>query len=90
MQKAETKDLIFITLSQVIDKVSLGGSTILRWEKLGQFPEAVRLSSTKRVWLRSDIAGCWKRKRVDRELLLSRLKHYGRRTSIALWLLWLR
>jgi predicted DNA-binding transcriptional regulator AlpA len=55
MQKAETKDLIFITLSQVIDKVSLGGSTILRWEKLGQFPEAVRLSSTKRVWLRSDI-----------------------------------
>ena len=55
MQKAETTDLIFITLSQVIDKVSLGGSTILRWEKLGQFPEAVRLSSTKRVWLRSDI-----------------------------------
>jgi len=55
MQKAETTDLIFITLSQVIEKVSLGGSTILRWEKLGQFPEAVRLSSTKRVWLRSDI-----------------------------------
>ena len=55
MQKAETTDLIFITLSQVIEKVSLGGSTILRWEKLGQFPEAVRLSSTKRVWLKSDI-----------------------------------
>ena len=55
MQKAETTDLIFITLSQVIEKVSLGGSTILRWEKLGQFPEAVRLSATKRVWLRSDI-----------------------------------
>ena len=55
MQKAETTDLIFMTLSQVIEKVSLGGSTILRWEKLGQFPEAVRLSSTKRVWLKSDI-----------------------------------
>ena len=55
MQKAETTDLIFITLSQVIEKVSLGGSTILRWEKLGKFPEAVRLSSTKRVWLKSDI-----------------------------------
>ena len=55
MQQIETMDLKFITLSQVIEKVSLGGSTILRWEKLGQFPEAVRLSSTKRVWLKSDI-----------------------------------
>ena len=58
MQKAEITDLKFITLAQVIEKVSLGGSTILRWEKLGQFPEAVRLSPTKRVWLKSDI-DCW-------------------------------
>jgi predicted DNA-binding transcriptional regulator AlpA len=55
MQTEEITDLKFITLAQVIEKVSLGGSTILRWEKLGQFPDAVRLSSTKRVWLRSDI-----------------------------------
>jgi predicted DNA-binding transcriptional regulator AlpA len=47
--------LRFVSLSQFINKTTLGKSTIALWEADGRFPKAIRLCRTKRVWLESDI-----------------------------------
>lgn len=46
---------LFLRLREVADRVAMGASTILAWEKKGMFPKAVRLSPGKRVWLASDV-----------------------------------
>ena len=46
----------FTNLAEASKQTCLGKSTILAWESSGKFPKAVRLSTTKRVWLQSDIA----------------------------------
>ena len=33
----------------------MGRSTVLAWEATGRFPRAVRLSTTLRVWLETDV-----------------------------------
>ena len=45
----------FVRLDHVANQTGLGKSTILAWEATGRFPKAVRLSTTLRVWLESDI-----------------------------------
>lgn len=45
----------FVRLNHVADQTGLGKSTILAWEATGRFPKAVRLSTTLRVWLESDV-----------------------------------
>jgi predicted DNA-binding transcriptional regulator AlpA len=45
----------FKTIEETSEIVSLSKSTILLWESQGRFPQAVRLSKKKRVWLESEI-----------------------------------
>ncbi len=45
----------FKNINETSEIVSLSKSTILLWESQGRFPEAVRLSKKKRVWLESDL-----------------------------------
>ena len=45
----------FLNIDQASEIASLSKSTILLWESQGKFPNAVRLSKKKRVWLESDI-----------------------------------
>lgn len=45
----------FVRLDHVAIQTGLGKSTILAWEATGKFPKAIRLSTTLRVWLESDI-----------------------------------
>lgn len=45
----------FASLSDVSNQTQMGKSTILAWEASGKFPNAVRLSRNKRVWLQSDV-----------------------------------
>ncbi|CAM3699674.1 AlpA family transcriptional regulator [Polynucleobacter arcticus] len=45
----------FVRLDHVANQTGLGKSTILAWEATGRFPKAIRLSTTLRVWLESDI-----------------------------------
>lgn len=45
----------FRNIIETSEIVSLSKSTILLWESQGRFPQAVRLSKKKRVWLESDI-----------------------------------
>jgi predicted DNA-binding transcriptional regulator AlpA len=45
----------FVRLDHVANQTGLGKSTILAWEAAGRFPKAVRLSTTLRVWLESDV-----------------------------------
>jgi prophage regulatory protein len=46
---------LFLRLREVADRTAMGASTILAWEKSGKFPQAIRLSPGKRVWLSSDV-----------------------------------
>ncbi len=59
----------FIDIDTTSKQVSLGKSTVLAWEAVGKFPRAVRLSPTKRVWLREDINNWIISKHADRGLL---------------------
>ena len=45
----------FLNIDQASEIASLSKSTILLWESQGKFPNAVRLSKKKRVWLESDL-----------------------------------
>lgn len=45
----------FRNIIETSEIVSLSKSTILLWESQGRFPQAVRLSKKKRVWLESDL-----------------------------------
>lgn len=49
------KSIRLIALPEVCSRVSMQRSTVLSWEAEGKFPRAVRLSSTKRVWLERDV-----------------------------------
>ena len=44
-----------LRLKEVAAQTAMGASTILAWEKSGKFPQALRLSPGKRVWLSSDV-----------------------------------
>ena len=46
---------LFLRLRDVADLTAMGASTILAWEKSGKFPQAIRLSPGKRVWLSADV-----------------------------------
>jgi predicted DNA-binding transcriptional regulator AlpA len=48
-------EIRFIKLQEVSLLTTLGKSTILAWEAKGNFPKAIRLSKTLRVWLLEDI-----------------------------------
>lgn len=48
-------EIRFVKLQEVSSLTTLGKSTILAWEAKGNFPKAVRLSKTLRVWLLEDI-----------------------------------
>jgi len=54
-QQKTPQPLRFLRIGEVAHKTGMGKSTLLAWEKLGRFPQAVRLSRTLRVWLESDI-----------------------------------
>ncbi|MBM3395759.1 MAG: AlpA family phage regulatory protein [Betaproteobacteria bacterium] len=54
-QQQAPQALRFLRLCEVAHKTGMGKSTVLAWESLGRFPQAVRLSPTLRVWLESDI-----------------------------------
>ncbi len=47
--------LRFISIKEACHRSCLGKTTLLKWEAEGNFPKAVRLSKSKRVWLESDI-----------------------------------
>lgn len=49
------KALKFIDIQTVCDKISIGKTTLLEWEAVGNFPKAVRLSPHKRVWLEHQV-----------------------------------
>lgn len=51
----QQQQIKFIKLQEVSNLTTLGKSTILAWESKGNFPKAVRLSKTLRVWLLEDI-----------------------------------
>jgi predicted DNA-binding transcriptional regulator AlpA len=51
----QQQEIRFVKLQEVSSLTTLGKSTILAWEAKGNFPKAVRLSKTLRVWLLEDI-----------------------------------
>jgi predicted DNA-binding transcriptional regulator AlpA len=54
----------FINIREVCERVCLGKTTVLHWEATSQFPRAVRLSPSKRVWLEQDVND-WIRERHE-------------------------
>jgi len=55
MLTAQNEVQRFKDINQTAEITSLGKSTIRLWEAEGRFPKSIKLSSTKRVWLESDI-----------------------------------
>ena len=45
----------FINIKEVCRRSCLGKTTLLKWEAEGNFPKAVRLSASKRVWYEGDV-----------------------------------
>jgi predicted DNA-binding transcriptional regulator AlpA len=59
------QNIVFLSLKQVIERVTLSKSTVLAWEACDKFPRSVKLSTTKRVWVESDITA-WMLSRIER------------------------
>lgn len=55
MQNVNSENIRFKDINQTAEITSLGKSTIRAWEAEGKFPQSIKLSSTKRVWLEDDL-----------------------------------